>query len=61
MDISTLITEALSETGLSQRKLADKIGVPLRTLEDWKSGRRHPNDFTVNAVFLKLEELKGEN
>ena len=47
----------IRKSGLSQRAFAESIGIPLRTLEDWLSGKRTPNDFTKDSVKHKASEL----
>lgn len=43
--------------GLTQRAFAEKIGVPLRTFEDWASGRRTPAEFVQKSVLDKVKSL----
>lgn len=49
--------EAYKATGLSQRALAEAIGVPRRTLEDWLTGRRTPTKLTQEAALAKIRSL----
>ena len=41
--------------GLSQRALADKYGIPRRTIENWESGVRTPPDYVVRLLAAALE------
>ena len=38
------------QTGLSQKKFAEKIGVPVRTLQGWEQGYRNPPDYIMNMI-----------
>lgn len=49
--------EAYKATGLSQRALAEAIGVPRRTFEDWLTGSRTPTRITQEAVLSKIKSL----
>lgn len=37
-------------TGLSQRKFAERYGIPRRTLEDWESGAHRCPDYVINLL-----------
>ncbi|MCI1739572.1 helix-turn-helix domain-containing protein [Pseudomonas veronii] len=39
----TQAADARSKTGLSQAKFAELLGVSIRTLQEWKQGRRSPS------------------
>jgi DNA-binding transcriptional regulator YiaG len=43
----------------SLAKLGTVLGIPLRTLEDWKAGRRKPNIYTEKLVIEQLEKVVG--
>lgn len=45
----------IEQAGLTQRKAAEQLGIPLRTLENWLSGSRTPPEYVMRAT---LEELK---
>ena len=34
----------------NQTELAKRFGIPLRTVQDWHSGRRTPPDYVVNMM-----------
>jgi DNA-binding transcriptional regulator YiaG len=44
------IREARDRLGLSQVRLAERLPVSRRTLEDWEAGRRNPPDYLVRAI-----------
>ena len=39
---------------LSQRSMAEKYGIPLRTWEDWESGRRRMPDYLLRLLCYKV-------
>ncbi len=45
MEISEYIHYLRLETGLSRKEFAEKVGIPLRTIEDWEAGRRRPPEY----------------
>lgn len=51
------LREAINATGLSQRAFAEAAGVPLRTLEDWRAGRRTPAKYVQETILAKAKEM----
>lgn len=51
------IKELCDKYGLGQTALAERFGVPLRTVQDWHAGRRTPPDYVV-AMMDELLSLK---
>ena len=50
--------KALREyTGFNQREMAEKLGIPLRTWEDWESGRRYMPDYNLRMMsyYIKMK------
>lgn len=41
-------------TGLNQRMMAESLGIPLRTWEDWESGRRKMSDYLLRLINYKV-------
>lgn len=39
---------------LTQKQLSDLLGIPLRTIEDWDSGRRKPPEYVTALIIFKL-------
>lgn len=39
---------------LTQKQLSDMLGIPLRTIEDWDSGRRKPPEYVTDLIIFKL-------
>lgn len=48
------------QTGMTRKEFSLHIGIPLRTIEDWESGRRNPPEYIPRLIAyqLKYEELK---
>jgi hypothetical protein len=34
--------------------MSDLLGIPLRTIEDWDSGRRKPPEYVVSLIIYRL-------
>ncbi len=62
-DIFNLLHNAVESKFLgkkiSQREMADKLGVSMRTYQDWRIGNSQPQAAT--AIFKMLGELEGED
>ena len=50
MEIGELIKEARKEAGLSQKALADSLGISQQNIAQWESGKRNPK---INSL-LKI-------
>lgn len=46
----TPIRELCQEYGLTQRTLSERFGIPLRTVEDWSTGKRKPSKYVVQMI-----------
>ena len=44
--------------GISQNKAAKKLGVPVRTLQNWEQGTRRPQGLALKVVEAKCNVLK---
>lgn len=51
------IREAREKAGLSIKELADLLGAPYRTVQDWNAGRSKPVDWAERLILEKLENL----
>ena len=56
------IKELREAAGMSRQELAERSGVPWRTIDDWVSGRRKPKDVyqlkkIADALGCKIEDL----
>ena len=54
----TPVRELCREHGLTQRALAERFGIPLRTVEDWCTGKHKCPEYVVRmmAELLKSKE-----
>lgn len=43
------------EYGMGQTALSRRFGIPLRTVQDWHSGRSNPPEYVVNMIADLLE------
>jgi len=62
MTIGQKIKTARLECGMTQKKLSELSGFPLRTIEEWEAGRRNLNNIKkiktlAQVLKLKLEDL----
>ena len=48
------LKELRKYTRLSQREITEKYGIPLRTWEDWESGRRKMPDYVMRMLQYKV-------
>lgn len=44
------LKELRKSTGLNQREISEKLGIPLRTWEDWEAGRRAMPQYTLRMM-----------
>ena len=59
MEAAEKIRKIREQTGLSRKDFSMRIGIPLRTIEDWEAGRRRPPEYIPRLIEyqLKYEEL----
>ena len=59
MEAAEKIRKIREQTGLSRKDFSIRIGIPLRTIEDWEAGRRRPPEYIPRLIEyqLKYEEL----
>lgn len=61
MELSTNIKFQRKKANFTQKELADKLGVTIRTIQNYESGKREPNFETLikiaAALNVSLEEL----
>ena len=48
---------ARAASKLSQSKMAIRLGVPVRTLQEWEQGRHEPRGFALTALHERLDKL----
>lgn len=51
------IREARIRAGLSIKELAELLGAPYRTVQDWNAGRSEPVGWAERLIIDKLENL----
>ena len=51
------IREARIRAGLSIKELAEFLGAPYRTVQDWNAGRSKPVEWAERRIIAKLENL----
>ena len=64
-----VMKELRKEIGLNRREFSDYMEIPLRTLEEWESGRRRMPDYVLRLItyqirmeqFLKEKGLEVDN
>lgn len=54
------IKEARIEAGLTQQKLADLLGIPKRSIENWEGGKSKPPPYVERLIVEKLQTMKKE-
>lgn len=51
-----------TEAGWSRPKMVERVGVPLRTIEEWESTRRTPPEYVqklvIDRLILEIEKDK---
>lgn len=47
-------------TGMSQRKFAERFGIPRRTVEDWERGINKCAPYLIELIKFRLEHEKKE-
>ena len=55
------IKEIRASTGLSQKKFAEKTGVPVRTLVSWEVGDRKPPSYAIQLLRLAVQAFPDIN
>ena len=50
MKVREFLEEMRKEAGLSQKKFAEKVGIPFRTIQDWELGNRVPPEYVVEML-----------
>ena len=50
-----------ASTGLSQKKFAEKTGVPVRTLVSWETRDRKPPAYAIQLLRLVVQALPDES
>ena len=51
------IKAARLRAGLSIKELAELLGAPYRTVQDWNAGRSRPVDWAERLIIEKLDKM----
>ena len=51
------IKEARIRAGLSIKELAELLGAPYRTVQEWNAGRSKPVDWAERLIIEKMDNL----
>ena len=62
METSETVKEIRSRTGLNRKEFCQKFGIPLRTMEEWETGRRIPPEYIPRmlAYYTTLWKMRKE-
>ena len=58
--MSERIKEARKTAGLTQKRMSELLLIPLRTIENWESGKRNPPLWAENLIVEKLQMMRKE-
>ena len=58
--MSARIKEARQSIGLTQKRMSELLLIPLRTIENWESGKRNPPLWAENLIVEKLQMMRKE-
>ena len=53
--------EAKKAAGMTQQKIADRMLIPKRTVEDWERGVNVPPAYVQRFVLNELEQIAGDH
>ena len=51
------IKEARIKANLTQAQMAERMGIPKRTIEDWDSGKSSPPEYVERLVIAELKRI----
>lgn len=54
------VREARERAGLTIKQLADLLGAPYRTVQDWNAGKSKPVEWAERLIIEKLDSLSKE-
>lgn len=54
------IKDICAEYNMGQTELSKRFGIPLRTVQDWHSGRRNPPAYVVSMMLELLRNGQNE-
>lgn len=50
------ISELFLTTGMTQKEFSEYLDIPLRTIENWLTGKRVPPEYLIELIEYKLEK-----
>jgi len=53
--------KAIRADGMTARQVAEKVCVPLRTIERWYCGRSLPRGWVAKKIRLEISQIRQEN
>lgn len=55
MELSEKMKQMREEAGLTRKEFSMRIGMPVKTIEDWEEGRKNPPEYMLGflAKFAK--------
>ncbi len=61
METSETVKEIRSRTGLNRKEFCQKFGIPLRTMEEWETGRRIPPEYIPRMLAYYTRSIDTDN
>ena len=61
METSETVKEIRSRTGLNRKEFCQKFGIPLRTMEEWETGRRIPPEYIPRMLAYYTRNIDTDN
>lgn len=58
MSFAEDLKQARKEANLTQAGMADIMGIPVRTIQDWEISRSTPPSYVIRFVLNELNSLK---
>ena len=53
------IKKLRAELGLTQKKIGEKFGIPIRTVQDWEYEKREPSSYIIYMMYRIIELEKS--
>lgn len=60
MTYSERFKAARKAAGYTQRSCAEKYGIPVRTIENWESGKNTPPDYVQRLMLAEMARRAAE-
>ncbi len=61
METSETVKEIRSRTGLNRKEFCQKFGIPLRTMEEWETGKRIPPEYIPRMLAYYTRSIDTDN